>query len=95
MEELNELLKNLLQPIIKDAVSEAMANLPQPRQIEEKNLTRQQLCERWQITLPTLNNYVNDEKIKPIKLGRRVLFSESEIFRAESAGIGKYKHFTK
>lgn len=91
-EELTELLKSFLQPIIKDAVSEAMAaNTPQVI-TEDKRYTRQQVCDRWAITLPTLNNYVNDGKITPIKLGRRVLFSESEILRAESAGVGKYKH---
>ncbi|MCH4148539.1 MAG: helix-turn-helix domain-containing protein [Prevotella sp.] len=91
MEEITDFLKNLLQPIIKDAVSEAMAaNVPQVT--EDKRLTRQQLCDRWAITLPTLSNYVNNGKIAPIKIGRRVLFSESEILRAESAGVGKYRH---
>jgi hypothetical protein len=92
MEEITDFLKNLLQPIIKDAVSEAMAaNVPQVT--EDKRYTRQQLCDRWAITLPTLNTYVNDGKVTPIRLGRRVLFAESEILRAESAGVGKYRHF--
>jgi hypothetical protein len=95
MEEITDFLKNLLQPIIKDAVSEAMAaNVPQVVD-EDKRYTRQQLCDRWAITLPTLNTYVNDGKVTPIRLGRRVLFAESEILRAESAGVCKYRHNNK
>jgi hypothetical protein len=84
IEEITEMLRNLLQPIIKDAVSEAMAaNVPQVVD-EDKRYTRQQLCDRWAITLPTLNTYVNDGKVTPIRLGRRVLFSESEILKSRS-----------
>ncbi|MCH4147098.1 MAG: helix-turn-helix domain-containing protein [Prevotella sp.] len=90
-EEITEMLRNLLQPIIKDAVSEAMAaNAPQV--VDENRYTRKQVCDRWNITLPTLSSYVKDGKITPIKIGRRVLFAESEIQRAESDGVGKYKH---
>lgn len=91
MSEIQEFLQSVLQPIIEAAVEKAMAeNVPQ--KVEERNFTRLQLCERWAITLPTLNNYVNGGKITPIHIGRRVLFPESEVKRAESAGIGKYRH---
>jgi hypothetical protein len=84
MEEITDFLKNLLQPIIRDAVSEAMAaNVPQVVD-DDKRYTRQQLCDRWAITLPTLNTYVNDGKVTPIRLGRRVLFAESEILKSRS-----------
>jgi hypothetical protein len=91
MADIEEFLQNLLQPIIKKAVAEAMAESV-PQAVEEKNFTRLQLCERWAITLPTLNNYVNGGKITPIHIGRRVLFPEGEVKRAESAGVGRYRH---
>ena len=93
MEEISKLIKNLLQPIIMDAVTEAMAAAEMQQPKEDKRYTRQQVCERWAITLPTLNNYVKAGRLAPIKIGRRVLFSESEIQKAESAGIGKYHRF--
>jgi excisionase family DNA binding protein len=89
-EEFLDLIKIFLKPIFKEVVVEVQAEkIPQ---VDEKRLTRKQLCERWNITLPTLSNYVHDGKITPIKIGRRVLFSENEILRAESAGVGKYRH---
>jgi predicted DNA-binding transcriptional regulator AlpA len=94
-EEITELLKGIFKPIIKECFTEIQAESVPQVVNEDKRYTRQQVCDRWAITLPTLNNYVNDGKITPIKLGRRVLFSESEILRAESAGVGKYKHTNK
>jgi hypothetical protein len=90
MEEITELLKGILKPIIKECFTEVQAESV-PQVVNEKRYTRQQVCDRWAITLPTLNTYVHDGKVTPIKLGRRVLFAESEIKRAESDGAGKYK----
>jgi excisionase family DNA binding protein len=91
MEELFNTLKVFLQPIVEDALRNVLAeNKPQVE--EAKNLTRKQLCERWSVTLPTLYNYVREGKVKPIKIGRRVLFPESEVERAEFDGVGRYRH---
>lgn len=52
----------------------------------EKLLTYQELADRWKIKLNTLRNWVMCKKLKPIKLGASVRFSESYIRDLESKG---------
>lgn len=71
---------------------EVLNSLPrQEETVADENLTREQLTTRWAITLGTLNNWVNDGKINPIKIGRRVLFPMSEVLRAEANGLSKFR----
>lgn len=71
---------------------EVLNSLPkQEETVADENLTREQLTSRWAITLGTLNNWVNDKKITPIKIGRRVLFPMSEVLRAEANGLSKFR----
>lgn len=62
-----------------------------PEVPEDKVLTRGDLCGRWNISLGTLHNYTEQGLIIPIKLGRRVLFPMSEVLRAESEGLTKFR----
>lgn len=57
----------------------------------DENLTRQQLAERWQKSIGSINNYVNRGLISPIKLGRSILFPMSEVLRAEANGLTKFR----
>jgi len=59
--------------------------------VADKNLERSEVCERYHISKGTLNNWVNRGLVRPMKLGRRVLFPMSELLRAESAGLTKFK----
>jgi predicted DNA-binding transcriptional regulator AlpA len=54
---------------------------------DNTRLTRRELCDRWNISLPTLWKYVSDGRLQPIYIGRRILFTLSEIKRAEKVGI--------
>ncbi|MDP9954794.1 excisionase family DNA binding protein [Epilithonimonas hungarica] len=42
-------------------------------------LTKKEVATRLKISIGTLNNWIKDEKIPSHKIGRRVLFKESEI----------------
>jgi hypothetical protein len=52
-----------------------------------KRFTRLELCKRWHISLPTLWQYVTDGRLRPLYVGRRVLFTLDEVRRAEKVGI--------
>lgn len=58
-----------------------------PEVPEDKVLTRDGICNRWNISLGTLHNYTEQGLITPIKIGRRVLFPMSEVLRAEANGL--------
>lgn len=62
-----------------------------PEVSEDKVLTRDDICKRWNISLGTLHNYTEQGLVTPIKLGRRVLFPMSEVLRAEAAGLTKFR----
>jgi len=59
--------------------------------VDDRNLDRSEVCDRYHISKSTLNNWVNRGLVRPMKLGRRVLFPMSELLRAESAGLTKFK----
>lgn len=90
-EQFTDFLKNILKPIIKECYKEVQEEETTSK-VEDRTFTRQQLCDRWSITLPTLNNYMRAGKVTPIHIGRRCIFSETEVLRAEEAGVSKYRH---
>ncbi|HUX97903.1 MAG TPA: helix-turn-helix domain-containing protein [Bacteroidales bacterium] len=63
---------------IKKAVAEAIGdtdNLP----YKAKYLTRKEVCQLLNITLPTLHSYCKKGIIKGQKVGNRILFTEQQI----------------
>lgn len=52
-----------------------------------KYLTRAQTAERFHITLPTLHAWTMEGKVQAYRIGRRVLYLESEIQQALSSVI--------
>jgi hypothetical protein len=54
--------------------------------MQDKMLTYNDLSERWKIKINTLRLWVMQGKLKPLKLGRLVRFSESYILEKESNG---------
>lgn len=43
--------------------------------------TKKDLCEIFRVSLGTVNNWIKQGKIKAVKIGRSVRFSEEEIER--------------
>lgn len=54
--------------------------------MSEKFFTYNELAERWKIRVNTLRIWVMQGKLKPMKFGRLVRFSESYILEIESNG---------
>lgn len=78
-------LKNLILDALKE---QNYQTPPSSREGEnnattgEKLLTRKQTSHRLSVTLPTLNKYVKQGKIKCHRIGRRVLFKETDIINS-------------
>ena len=45
----------------------------------EKYLTRGEVCDRLEISLPTLHRWVKDGYLKPVEIGRAKRYRESDI----------------
>jgi excisionase family DNA binding protein len=50
-------------------------------------LTYKELAERWKLPVGTLRSWVMKKKIKPVKFGSLVRFSEAYIIELEQKGI--------
>ena len=82
-------LENLISVAVTDAVKEQLKNLTTQKGESEKNattgeklLTRKETALKLNVTLPTLTKYVKQGKIKSHRIGRRVLFKESDIINS-------------
>ena len=81
-----------LREIIREVIVEEVPKLIPHRSTGEKYYTRKEAAKRARITMPTLDKYIQEGKIKAHRLGRRVLFSEEEIKKAvEEMPYMKYK----
>ena len=81
-----------LREIIREVIVEEVPKLIPQRSTGEKYYTRKEAAKRARITMPTLDKYIKEGKIKAHRLGRRVLFSEEEIKKAvEEMPYMKYK----
>ncbi len=54
-----------------------------------KLLSYKDISERWQVPVNTLRIWVMEKKLKPLKLGRLVRFSETYVSEIESKGLDK------
>jgi excisionase family DNA binding protein len=58
---------------------------PTPTQFSQPYLTRLQVCDILQITLPTVHTWVKSGILKGYRLGNRVYFKKDEIDKALTA----------
>ena len=81
-----------LKEIVREVLTEEIPKLLPQKSTEGKHYTRKEAAKLARITLPTLDKYIQEGKIKAHRLGRRVLFSEEEIKKAiEELPFIKYK----
>ena len=81
-----------LREIVREVIVEEVPKLIPQKTSGEKYYTRKEAAKRARITMPTLDKYILEGKIKAHRLGRRVLFSEEDIRSAvEEMPFIKYK----
>lgn len=73
-------LESWLRQIIRTEVDSAIQANKQKEQ-PEKHFSRDEVCKMLDITLPTLWKLTKEGKIKAIHIGRRVVYSETEVKR--------------
>lgn len=67
-------------------------NNSQKENSKEKYASRKEVSERLRISLPTLNSYIKQGKIKSYRIGRRILFKWDEVENVlEEITSSKYK----
>jgi len=77
--ELAILTKNQLIELIAQSISQAKAEINQPNEAEKNFLTSKEVQEFLNIKHSTMHRYINEGKLKPKRLGRKLLFDKSEI----------------
>lgn len=85
-----------LKTLIRGCIDEALQtyhrrNTPAPKKENEEYLSRKEIAELFNISLPTLRKYCLDGQIPSHKLGKKVLFKRSEIEQGLTA-IYDLKH---
>ena len=81
-----------LREIVREVIVEEVPKMIPQASNEQKYYTRKEAAKRARITMPTLDKYIQEGKIKAHRLGRRVLFSENDIKNAiEEMPFIKYK----
>ena len=66
-----------MRQIVREEVARHAA-IPVPVQ-QEKAYTIREFCNRFQISKPTLYEWIKMGKISPVKIGRRVFFKKSDV----------------
>ncbi len=65
-----------LRTVITDILDEREAK---QSSVKEEMLTRKEVCERLQISNPTLHRWVKEGYLKPVKVGSTKRYRESDI----------------
>lgn len=89
-----EVSPDSLKEMISEAVTVAIADLQKGN--NTKLLTIDDLCEMFQVTPQTINNWVNNGLLKAHAISKNIYFRSEEVDQALiEKKIGKYKHSKK
>lgn len=78
--------KGWVREVVEDVISEKMCNV----NLEDKRLTIDELCKRWNISKSTIYNWEKDGRIAHLPLGgRKKVYSMKDVLFAEADGLIK------
>ena len=83
-------VENFLRGIVREEVEHSL-QADREKAKPEKMLTREEVCELAHISKVTLWQKEKEGKIRAQRIGRRVLFAESEIKRVLEGGLWRKK----
>lgn len=82
--------KGYFKSIVKESMEEVIAEKMYTSNLEDKRLSTEELCERWNISKNTLHNWEQNGVISPLPIGgRKKLYSLADIHNAEACGLVK------
>lgn len=86
-----------LEPIFKKWMREVQTEVqPQPEPQPDGYITRNDVCNKLHITLPTVHAWMKSGKLQAYHMGGRTLFRESEVMEAvKPVDYGNRKGGTK
>lgn len=86
LEGLEYTFKGWMREIVEDVITEKMCNL----NLEDKRLTAEELCQRWNIGKSTLHNWELKGVITPLPLvGKKKVYSMRDVMSVEAEGLIK------
>lgn len=84
LDEVKFTFKVWMREVVEEVITEKMCNV----NLEDKRLTGDELCERWNICKNTLYNWEKEGIITPLPLGgRRKIYSMKDVLNAEVDGL--------
>lgn len=86
LEEFKYFLKGIVKETVEEVITEKMCNV----NLEDKRLTIDELCKRWNISKSTIYNWEKDGRIAHLPLGgRKKVYSMKDVLFAEADGLIK------
>ena len=90
-EVLTALLESIIERKVNAVVPVEVKRQLELRQLPQQYLTRRQVCENLDITLPTLHRLMRDGKLHFVKVGASTRFPREDFDQAvRSGGLKKY-----
>ena len=77
--ELIELIGSIIAPFFE------LKEKPKPEKIQSRYLTRKEVAELFNISLPTLQKHTDSGLLKAVYIGRRVLYDQNELSKSVDA----------
>lgn len=71
-----------ISAVVRNEVEAALKNHRRHMENQDKMMTRQDVADYLNITLPTVHSYMNQGILKPYKISGRTLFKKSEVTQA-------------
>lgn len=79
-------LKELMKGIVKEVIEQVTPK-------EKRYYNREQVAEKFMVSLATIHSYINEGKIVALKIGGRTLFDADEIDKAaQEKKVLRYAH---
>ena len=83
-------LKYAFKKVLKETFQEVLSEQGSMKLEEDKILSANELCKRWNISANTLRTYEHNLVIKPLPIGgKKKLYSMKDIHSAEESGFIK------
>lgn len=84
-----ENLKTMLAEVVEEAVTKIVPK-------EKRYYSRQQISEKFKVSLPTVHGWINSGKLIALKIGGRTLFDADEVDNAiKEKRVLKFKHIRR
>ena len=87
---MRKLIEETVKKEVDNRIYSLMCKIAEEKSIENKTLTAQELCRRWNISDNTLRSRENEGVIHPLETGgKKKIYSMKDIINVETSGVYK------